>query len=1255
MSPWSEALARWLVDYYVLATLLLAAAAAALAFVRQPARRLAVAWAALGSLALLAVLTALPGWPRLTVRPAEEPVAANPFTASTSAEALVVPQAARAEVKPAGEPATFRLVLTEAELNKLVKVRGEYRVRGEWKSDDRGARGQGRGARDAGPWVPSGARRGSPERAAQTAGRESPAAMPWTTLLVRWFLVGGGLALAWMALGALQVRRLCRSGRPAPEALQALLCRVVGGRRPPRLLLCPDVGQPVALGTLRPAILLPGPAAAAVPESQLEAVLAHEWAHIRRGDLWLLALTRWLLPVLFAHPFYWWLRSLVRADQEALADASAATAGGAVDYAAALLHWVRLGRRKRGAAATVALWGKTSELKRRITMLLDPKFPVETRCPGRWRWGAWSLTGAAVLALSVLTFQPVPPAAAGEPAAKPQPKKKVEKTPPGYRRVKAKVDKGQTTKAPPKTIKGPLEVAGTVLGAKKKPLTGARIAVVAMPGGQAKEPKVLGQTKTDAKGNFQLRVKPEANRQLVTLVRAKGYGLGWHFPQPKGKAVIQLRPELVVRLRLIDLQGQVASGVKVQVCRLGNLPRPNGMYYLAGGQVVRNVVIDLGNGKAMMPKPKKPGPAPTPALAFTDPPGGLAFWPETVTTDSQGRCTLHGIGRDVGAGVQVRDRRYALQALDIPATKGAKAGELTRILRQARFLEGTVTDSRTGKPIPFARLHVPSPGSGNGLAGVFLANLYGAGDLDWKGRKVDNNGRTFFIRALGAGGSPDALPAIDARADKHGRFRISLHVAGGYSLNVSAPDGKPYFTRAQQVGWPRAAARQSVKVALVRGVWVRGKVIETPANKPVANARVDFWPVGLRPLPGVTLPSTLNTAADGTFKVLVPPGRWHLLFNGASADYVFQKFPAAKLVDKQPLRVSLGNGTVATVDAADKKHFLHPDGWATVDLKPGSASQEVAVKFHKKVIKGKLVGPDGKPVAQALLIYRHPPLYRRAPAARTDGQRLALLQVIGSPPVTEPPVTVVEVRDGNFALPVHDRAAKYQLYFLDAKNGRGAACAASARSAAKGLSVRLAACGSAKARFLDDKGKPLAKYRPALWMLLPPGPYPAFQDRVFTNAAFSPNGDLLVATRYRAAVELINDGGLNNRFRWANTSAPAFDRVWWGQADPKHYAKGPLTDAKGNVTFPNLIAGATYRLLHLDGKVKDFKVEAGITLDLSDITIKPPPKPQRLPVEPFRRPLNLKVRTLPPPVKLKKPDPKAKKPVRQTKTTKPKE
>src|SRR5262249_7120238 len=155
-------------------------------------------------------------------------------------------------------------------------------------------------------------------------------------------------------------------GRVAPEALQALLRRVVGDSRPPRLLLSPRIGQPVALGMLRPTIVLPAASVEGVAESQLAAALAHEWADIRLGDLLLLALAGWLLPLLLAHPLYWWLRGRVREDQEALADAAAAGEDGAIDYAATLLQWVRLGRKRRGAAAALALWGKPSELKRRI-------------------------------------------------------------------------------------------------------------------------------------------------------------------------------------------------------------------------------------------------------------------------------------------------------------------------------------------------------------------------------------------------------------------------------------------------------------------------------------------------------------------------------------------------------------------------------------------------------------------------------------------------------------------------------------------------------------------------------------------------------------------------------------------------------------------------------------------------------------------------------------------------------------------------
>ena len=66
------------------------------------------------------------------------------------------------------------------------------------------------------------------------------------------------------------------------------------------------------------------------PPHTLRAVLLHEWAHIRHRDLWLLALGRCLLVVLFAHPLFWWLRRTIRSDQELLADAVAAGTTGTI-------------------------------------------------------------------------------------------------------------------------------------------------------------------------------------------------------------------------------------------------------------------------------------------------------------------------------------------------------------------------------------------------------------------------------------------------------------------------------------------------------------------------------------------------------------------------------------------------------------------------------------------------------------------------------------------------------------------------------------------------------------------------------------------------------------------------------------------------------------------------------------------------------------------------------------------------------------
>ena len=149
-----------------------------------------------------------------------------------------------------------------------------------------------------------------------------------------------------------------------------------------RVLVSDRIGLPVAIGVFRPTIVLPVDFVATEPDDCLEAALAHEWAHIRNGDLRWLALLRLLNVVLFAQPLFWWLRRTIRADQEVLADAAASAlhGDGRLAYAETLVGWARSSHRPQPgalASAALALWERPSMLHRRVRLLLDRDYRVE--------------------------------------------------------------------------------------------------------------------------------------------------------------------------------------------------------------------------------------------------------------------------------------------------------------------------------------------------------------------------------------------------------------------------------------------------------------------------------------------------------------------------------------------------------------------------------------------------------------------------------------------------------------------------------------------------------------------------------------------------------------------------------------------------------------------------------------------------------------------------------------------------------------
>ncbi|WP_269630954.1 M56 family metallopeptidase [Pelomonas sp. BJYL3] len=147
-------------------------------------------------------------------------------------------------------------------------------------------------------------------------------------VVLAWIL-GVGLMSLRLAGGLWWVRGLRRAAAPAPAEWQLrleLLARRLGLRRPVRLLLSEAVSGPVALGLLRPLVILPCSLLSQMPPALVEALLAHELAHVRRWDYGINLLQSLAEALLFFHPVVWWLSERMRAEREQVADALAAQA-----------------------------------------------------------------------------------------------------------------------------------------------------------------------------------------------------------------------------------------------------------------------------------------------------------------------------------------------------------------------------------------------------------------------------------------------------------------------------------------------------------------------------------------------------------------------------------------------------------------------------------------------------------------------------------------------------------------------------------------------------------------------------------------------------------------------------------------------------------------------------------------------------------------------------------------------------------------
>ena len=134
-----------------------------------------------------------------------------------------------------------------------------------------------------------------------------------------------------------------------------------------RLLESALVDVPTVIGWMKPVILLPASALAGLSPAQLEAILAHELAHIRRHDYLVNLLQTLVETLLFYHPAVWWLSRRIRIERENCCDDLAVSlCGDPVAYAQALADLEEL----RGRGGQLVMAANGGSLVHRVRRLL---------------------------------------------------------------------------------------------------------------------------------------------------------------------------------------------------------------------------------------------------------------------------------------------------------------------------------------------------------------------------------------------------------------------------------------------------------------------------------------------------------------------------------------------------------------------------------------------------------------------------------------------------------------------------------------------------------------------------------------------------------------------------------------------------------------------------------------------------------------------------------------------------------------------
>ena len=227
-------------------------------------------------------------------------------------------------------------------------------------------------------------------------------------LHIRRVVVDGGCRFARVGLGFWHLQRLRKSCVPVDvAALDPILRKTLeefDSPRPVKLCVSDRLRVPTAIGFTKPLVVIPSWTMRELSAAELNPILLHELAHLRRRDDWTNLVQKILGALLFFHPAVWWIEKKLALEREmACDDLVLASTTSPRAYAECLVSLAEKSFLRRGLALAQAAVDRLRNVSLRVSQILDVDRPRATRV---WRPAPVLVGGVSLVCLLALSHAP---------------------------------------------------------------------------------------------------------------------------------------------------------------------------------------------------------------------------------------------------------------------------------------------------------------------------------------------------------------------------------------------------------------------------------------------------------------------------------------------------------------------------------------------------------------------------------------------------------------------------------------------------------------------------------------------------------------------------------------------------------------------------------------------------------------------------------------------------------------------------------